>query len=70
MKIAEIKVPYSNSNPDKIQVTSSQIMYEVIMKHWDLNIIEYQEEVKVILLKGQILYWVFMKCPKVVFQVL
>jgi DNA repair protein RadC len=50
MKIAEIKVSYSNSNPDKIQVTNSQIMYEVIMKHWDLNIIEYQEEVKVILL--------------------
>ena len=25
-------------------------MYEVIMKHWNLEIIEYQEEVKVILL--------------------
>lgn len=50
MEVAEIKVSYSNTNPDRIQVTNSQIMYEVIMKHWSLEIIEYQEEVKVILL--------------------
>jgi DNA repair protein RadC len=50
MEVAEIKVSYSNSNPNKVQVTNSQIMYEVIMKHWNLEIIEYQEEVKVILL--------------------
>lgn len=50
MEVAEIKVSYSNTNPDKIKVTNSQIMYSVIIKKWDLDIIEYQEEVKVILL--------------------
>ncbi len=50
MEVAEIKVSYSNSNPDRVKVTSSQIIYDLILKHWDLDILEYQEEVKVILL--------------------
>ena len=50
MEVAEIKVSYSNTNPERVQVTNSQIMYQVIMKHWNMNILEYQEEVKVILL--------------------
>ena len=50
MEVAEIKVSYSNTNLERIKITNSQIMYEVIMKHWNLDIIEYQEEVKVILL--------------------
>lgn len=50
MEVAEIKVSYSNTNPDRVQVTNSQKMFEVIMKHWDLDILEYQEQVKVILL--------------------
>lgn len=50
MKVAEIKVSYSNTNPERVKVTSSQILYELLKKHWDLNIIEYQEEVKVVLL--------------------
>ncbi|HRE78471.1 MAG TPA: JAB domain-containing protein [Flavobacterium sp.] len=50
MEVAEIKVSYSNTNPDRVQVTNSQIMYQVIMKHWNMSILEYQEEVKVILL--------------------
>lgn len=50
MEVAEIKVSYSNTNLDRVQVTNSQKMFEVIMKHWDLNILEYQEQVKVILL--------------------
>lgn len=50
MEVAEIKVSYSNVNPDRVQVTNSQKMFEVIMKHWDLDILEYQEQMKVILL--------------------
>ena len=50
MEVAEIKVSYSNTNPDRVQVTNSQIMYQVIMKHWNMSILEYQVEVKVILL--------------------
>ena len=37
MEVAEIKVSYSNTNPDRVQVTNSQKMFEVIMKHWDLQ---------------------------------
>ena len=50
MEVAEIKVSYSNTNPNRVQVTNSQKMFEVIMKHWDLDILEYQEQMKVILL--------------------
>lgn len=50
MKVSEIKVSYSNTNPDRIKITNSQIMYEVIMTHWNFDILEFQEEVKVILL--------------------
>ena len=50
MEVAEIKVSYSNTNPDRVQVTNSQKIFEVIMKHWDLDILEYQEQIKVILL--------------------
>ena len=50
MKVSEIKVSYSNTNPDRVQVTNSQIMYNLILGQWNLGTIEYQEEVKVILL--------------------
>lgn len=50
MQVSEIKVSYTNSNPDKIKVTNSQIIYKVIIENWSLGIIEFQEEVKVILL--------------------
>lgn len=50
MEVAEIKVSYSNTNPERVQVTNSQKIFEVIMKHWDLDILEYQEQMKVILL--------------------
>lgn len=50
MEVSEIKVSYTNHNPDRIKVTNSQILFELIIRQWDLNIIELQEEVKVILL--------------------
>ena len=50
MEVAEIKVSYSNSNPIKVKIDNSLNSYNLIMKHWDLEIIEFQEEVKVILL--------------------
>lgn len=50
MKVSEIKVSYSNRNNIKVKVTNSKIIYNLIMKHWNLDIIEYQEEVKIILL--------------------
>lgn len=50
MKVSEISISYSNKNPVKVKVTCSQLMYNLIIKHWNLELIEYQEEVKIILL--------------------
>jgi len=50
MKVSEIKVSYSNKNPSKVKVTNSRVIFDLIINHWDLDIIEYQEEVKIILL--------------------
>jgi len=50
MEISEIKVSYSNSNEKKIKITNSKIVYDAILSHWNLETIEYQEEVKLLLL--------------------
>ncbi|WP_269233696.1 JAB domain-containing protein [Flavobacterium flavigenum] len=50
MEVAEIKVSYSNNNIERIKVTNSQILYDLVLKHWDLDLIEFQEEVKIVLL--------------------
>lgn len=50
MEVAEIKVSYSNTNLERIKVTNSQILFNLVLKDWDLNLIEFQEEVKIVLL--------------------
>lgn len=50
MEVAEIKVSYSNNNIERIKVTNSQILYNLILRQWDLDLIEFQEEVKIVLL--------------------
>lgn len=50
MEVAEIKVSYSNTNLEKVKITNSQKMFELVLRHWNLDIIEFQEEVKIILL--------------------
>lgn len=50
MKASEIRVSYLNDNPEKIIITDSQTVYNLIKKYWDLNKIELQEEVKIVLL--------------------
>ena len=50
MKVSEIKVSYSNSNRKKVKISNSKTVYELAIKHWNLDIIEFQEEVKIILL--------------------
>lgn len=52
MKVAEIKISYSNRNPTKVKVVSSNDVYNLILNHWDNNTIELQEEVKIILLNN------------------
>ncbi|WP_412476979.1 JAB domain-containing protein [Flavobacterium sp. TBRC 19031] len=50
MEVAEIKVSYSNTNLEKVKVTNSQNIFDLIIKHWNQDIIEFQEEVKIVLL--------------------
>jgi DNA repair protein RadC len=50
MEVAEIKVSYSNTNLEKVKVTNSQNIFDLVIKHWNQDIIEFQEEVKIVLL--------------------
>ena len=50
MIVSEIKVSYSNQGDKRITVKNSETVFEVALAHWDKNIIEYQEEVKLMLL--------------------
>lgn len=50
MEISEIKVSYSSRKDKEIQITNSEELYELVISHWDKDIIEYQEEVKLVLL--------------------
>ncbi len=50
MKISEISVSYSNSKQKKLKVKNSKDSFKILLESWDKNIIEYQEEFKIILL--------------------
>jgi DNA repair protein RadC len=50
MKISEISVSYSGSKEKKLKVTNSKDSFEILLDSWDKNIIELQEEFKVLLL--------------------
>lgn len=50
MEVSEIKVSYSNKNPLKVKITNSRIIYDLVINQWNSGTIEYQEEVKIVLL--------------------
>lgn len=50
MEVAEIKVSYSTNQVDKVKLTNCSEVFEFILSKWDLDIIEFQEECKLILL--------------------
>lgn len=50
MELAEIKVSYTPQNNKKIKFTNSDAIYSLVLKHWNTNTLELQEEMKVILL--------------------
>jgi len=50
MKISEIRVSYSSRNKNKTKINRSQESYDVILACWDKNILELQEEFKILLL--------------------
>lgn len=50
MKISEITVSYSSSSNEKQKVTNSKDSYKYLQSSWNKNIIELQEEFKVMML--------------------
>ena len=50
MKVREIKISYSRGNKKEVKVTKSSDVYKVVIEHWDKDLIELQEEMKVVLL--------------------
>lgn len=50
MEIAEIKVSYSTNQTDKVKLKQCDEVFKFILTQWDLDLIEFQEECKVILL--------------------
>lgn len=50
MQLAEIKVSYSSINQERVKVTNSKIVYDLLRNQWNPHTIEYQEELKVVLL--------------------
>lgn len=56
----EISVIYNTNNQERIRITNHTEAYELIIKNWNLNIIEFQEECKLILLnKGNFVLGIF-----------
>ncbi len=49
-EVAEIKVSYSTHNTSKVKVNSVLKAYQLLLSSWDINIIELQEEFKILLL--------------------
>lgn len=41
-QLMEISVSYSTSDQQKFRITSHKEAYELIIKNWNLNIIEFQ----------------------------
>ncbi|WP_298767345.1 RadC family protein [uncultured Polaribacter sp.] len=50
MKISEISVSYSNANKKVHKITNSDDSFRILLDSWNKNIIELQEEFKVLLL--------------------
>lgn len=49
-KISEIQVSYNTSVVERQKVTSAEKSFEVLLNSWDIDIIELQEEFKILLL--------------------
>lgn len=60
MDVAEIKVSYSTNQSKGVVLNSSRSSYNLILSKWDKDILEFQEESKVILVnRANILLGIF-----------
>lgn len=48
--IAEINISYSSKHQEEIKITNSHSAYEVLKVSWNMDVIELQEEFKIVLL--------------------
>lgn len=51
-KLMEIKVSYNTTNTRKTKITTNLEVFSFIISQWDLDLIEFQEEAKLILLNN------------------
>ncbi|RMZ60377.1 DNA repair protein [Chryseobacterium nematophagum] len=52
-KLIEIQVSYHTENRDKIRLQSAKDTFDFILSQWNIDLIEFQEEAKIILLNGR-----------------
>lgn len=50
MEVEEIKISYTNNTTNKVVISNSKVAYDLILEHWNKNLIQLQEETKVIFL--------------------
>lgn len=50
MKISEVKLVYVNRSKEKIKINSSTTLYDLLLENWDKQLLELQEEFKVVYL--------------------
>lgn len=50
MEIAEIQVSYINDNTESVVINNSKDAYDLIIQNWNMNLIQFQEETKIILI--------------------
>jgi len=49
-EVAEIRVAYSTNDTPRVKITSVDVAYKILLSSWDIDIIELQEEFKILLL--------------------
>ena len=49
-KLMEITVSYNTNNQEKVKITSLKEAYDFVIKNWNFDLIEFQEECKIILM--------------------
>lgn len=68
MKIAEIQVSYINYNTESVVINNSKDAYDLIIQNWNKNLIQFQEETKIILVNTSHRVLVYIAYLKVVFH--
>lgn len=59
-KLMEITVSYNTNNQEKVKITSLKEAYDFVIKNWNFDLIEFQEECKIILMnKGNFVLGVY-----------